>query len=179
MPPMEDLPDAETSVAPNPSEPTETVEIQELSPEELKALSDASGAAENPEWATAAIVDILGGAVGFLGAGFANNYILQQAAAQLAAGTGTPAQNAQTLLLYSGLLMAVEIAAALVVAYLFRSKSGRVTGFVEGAFVGVALAGIAGFVSQLMIQQGQPQPTFPAFTPGGAPLYPVSKTVGT
>lgn len=148
--------------APNPApteapEATEEVELKELSPAELKDLVESESAQSNPQLISGLLTDVLGASVGFVLAGYANQYLLSQA---LAGQTGAAAM--QSALLYSAGLLVGEFVLAALVLFYARKHARRMKEIVESFALGVVLAGVGSFASEVLAYMGQPGVALPA-----------------
>jgi len=160
--------------------PADLAELEPLTDDELKALVDADESEEKPEEnpSKAAIMNagkaFAGGILGFLVAGYANNYVMQQVQK-----TATSALTPSQLLQYTAVLFVVELVVAVLV-YCYAHKVGAgATLFVEGFAGGIAIAGFGAVFSQYLIHSGQSNPILPAVNFSGKPFVPANRVVST
>lgn len=139
---------------------SEVVDARELTPEELAAINAVETGAEknlSGAWKDT-ISTVFGGALGFVGAGYLNNYLMEQA----------PSGQAMT---YSAVIFGAELVAGGFIAY-WGSKKDRLLGeFMEGLGLGIIIAGLGTLLTQIAAGQGISM-AFPAAEIGKQPLVP-------
>ena len=157
---------------------SDIVDVSELSPEDLKAITDAEAASENPLAIKATLMTFLGGAVGFIAFAYINKAILDYATTQGA--SNTVSAQLQSLLLYSAVLLVAEfIVGALIMKYAKAHKGGA---FLEPLGIGVMIAGVASFanfaIAYFNNSGSVPPSAIPAVNFGGNPILSRSRAVG-
>jgi hypothetical protein len=164
--------------------PADLAELEPLTEEELQALGASDDSTEdkpeeNPSKETYAKIGIslLGGIVGFVGAGYLNNYVMTQL--QKTASVTTPLTATQ-LLQYSAVIFVVELIVAGFLLYYCSKHAGKHMDFLYSFGTGVAVAGFGTVFSQYLINSGNStSPVLPAVNFSGKPFVPANRVVST
>jgi len=163
--------------------PADVYDVEELTPEELKALTsetaDEKPTEKNPSKSQIAEIGIslVGGIAGFFVVGYANNYIMQYLQKN-ASSPLTPS----TLLTYAAVVFVAELLIGGFLIYYGMKHSAtknHMARFLEDFGVGAAVAGAGTFLTQYLINQGGSNIVLPAVDFAGKPLVSPTRVVGT
>lgn len=158
-----------------------TVNVDELSLPELRALAEAETAKDNPTLMKELLVEVLAGAVGFVLVGYANVYLMNALAS--AQGQTTPTN--QQALQNGTILMLGEIVLGGLVIYFARKHARAGTQhLIHFVTLGGILAGVGTFASAAIAYFGAsgpsgtaPAPTLPSVNQTQSGIGPTGRTV--
>ncbi len=147
---------AEAPVAPaETTEPefdaSQVVDARELSSEELAAIQAVEGGHTEKNLSGAwkdAFAGIFGGIVGFVGVGYLNSYLMDQAAAS--------GSSAGDIVTYAAVVAVVEIVVGGFLVYYGMKKNKTMGDLVAGFGLGLVLAGVGTVLTKVVAQAGGP-----------------------
>jgi hypothetical protein len=169
---VEAIPKTETPEPTVEVNPADVVDVEELTPEQLKELVEADGASENPGAFVGLLCDVLAIGVGFIAFDYVNIQILNALASNGISMTQT------NLLLASAGLLLGEIVLAFLLIHKVKGKVRGLGAFVEPFAYGMLAAGVRTlYVAALNYTTPL---GLPAVTTGvGRALVPSNRVVGT